>query len=188
VRTSRLLARSGAATLFAWAVAAAFAPFASAATGTGFQRDKTPLPAQLRDTGKAGAAHVAGAGSTLARTIVGLAIVLAVVFGIYWLLKAYAKSKTSTGKGDGRMEIVATTPLAANRSLHLIRVGEDLILVGSSEGGVSRIREYSPAESSALQSRLEAERDPLWPVATGVGPQREKAGFLAELRRRTARR
>lgn len=187
MRTSRLLARSGFATLLAWGIAAAFAPIALGAPG-GFHRDKTLLPAQLRNPSNSSAAHVAGTGSTLARTIVGLAIVLAVVFGIYWLLKTYTKSKNSGGKGDGRMDIVATTPLAPNRALHLVRVGDDLILVGSSEGGVTRIREYTAAESDALQTRLTAERDPLWAIATGEGPNREKSGFLAELRRRTARR
>jgi flagellar protein FliO/FliZ len=186
VRTSRLLARSGAATLVAWAVAAAFAPTAFGSSG--FHRDRTLLPAQLRNPSNPAAAHVAGTGSTLARTIVGLAIVLAVVFGIYWLLKTYTKGKRSGGKGDGRMEIVATTPLAANRALHLVRVGDDLILVGSSEGGVTRIREYSAAESDELQTRIDAESDPLWQVGTGAGGRAEKGGFMAELRRRTARR
>ena len=184
----RLLARSGAATLVAWAVAAAFASTAFA--GGTFHRDHTLLPAQLRSPSTPAAAHVTGAGSTLARTIVGLAIVLAVVFAIYWLLKTFAKGKSAGGKGDGRMEIVATTPLAANRALHLVRVGDGLILVGSSEGGVTRVRAYSSEESDLLQAQLDGDDDRIWPVAAapGSGFGSFKSGFVAELRRRTARK
>jgi flagellar protein FliO/FliZ len=184
----RLLARSGAAALLACAVAAAFSPAALGAGG--FQRDKTLLPAQLRNPSTPAAAHSASASGTLARTIVGLAIVLAVVFGVYWLLKIFARGKNKAGKGDGRMDIVATTPLAPNRSLHLIRVGDSLILVGSAEGGISTIRTYSLEESDALQEQIDAQSDPLWPVAVGetVGPRDVKRSFMAELRRRTARK
>jgi flagellar protein FliO/FliZ len=184
----RLLARSGAAALFAWVVAAAFAP---AALGTGgFHRDQTPLPAQLSNPRTPAAAHTAGTGGTLARTIVGMAIVIAVIFGVYWLLKTYARGKAKGPKGDGRMEIVATTPLAPNRALHLIRVGDGLILVGSTEGGISTIQAYSREESELLQAQIDAEDDPLWPVAvgTGLGERDVKGSFMAELRRRTARR
>lgn len=184
----RLLARSGAAALLACAVAAAFAP--SALGAGGFQRDRTLLPSGLSSPSTPAAAHAAGAGGTLARTIAGLAIVLAVIFGVYWLLKAYSRSKARGGQGDGRMEIVATTPLAPSRALHLIRVGKGLILVGSTEGGISTIRTYSHEESDALQEQIDAESDPLWPVAagTGAGPRDVKGSFMAELRRRTARR
>ena len=184
----RLLARSGAATLVAWGVAAAFSPTAFA--GGSFHRDRTLLPLQLRHPKSPAAAHVASAGSTLARTIVGLGIVLAVVFAIYWLLKTYTKGKRSGGKGDGRMEIVATTPLAANRSLHLVRVGDGLILIGSSEGGVTRVRAYSPEESDLLQAQIDGDDERVWPVAAapGSGFGGFKSGFVAELRRRTARK
>lgn len=184
----RLLARSGAATLFAWGVAAAFSPSAFGAGG--FKRDQTPLPAQLSNPTTPAATHASSTAGTLARTIVGLAIVLAVVFGVYWLLKTFARGKSKGGKGDGRMEIVATTPLAPNRALHLVRVGDGLILVGSTEGGISTIRTYSREETDDLQEQLDAESDPLWPVATGteIGQRDVKGSFMAELRRRTARR
>jgi len=183
----RLLARSGTAALLAWAAAAAFAPTTALGAGS-FHRDRTPLPKTLSDPSSPAAVHNAGTGGTLARTIVGLAIVIAVVFGIYWLLKTYSKGKTAGGKGDGRMAIVSTTPLAPNRALHLVRVGDTLTLVGSAENGVSTIRTYSPEESEQLQEQLDAEDDPLWPVAVGDRPVASPAGIMAELRRRTARK
>jgi flagellar protein FliO/FliZ len=184
----RLLARSGAASLFAWVVAAAFSSSALAAGG--FKRDRTLLPAQLRDPATPASAHTTSTGGTLARTIVGLAIVLAVVFAVYWLLKTFARSKTKGVKGDGRMEIVATTPLAPNRALHLVRVGDGMILVGSAEGGISAIRAYSAEESDDLQVQIDAQNDPLWTVAPGTetGRRDVKSSFMAEIRRRTTRR
>jgi flagellar protein FliO/FliZ len=184
----RLLARSGAASLFAWVVAAAFTSPAHAAGG--FKRDQTLLPAQLRQPASPAAAHTTGTGGTLARTIVGLAIVLAVIFAVYWLLKTFARSKAKGVKGDGRMEIVATTPLAPNRALHLVRVGDGMILVGSAEGGISTIRTYSREETDDLQEQIDAESDPLWPIVAGTDPGRRdmKSSFMAELRRRTTRR
>jgi len=43
----------------------------------------------------------------VARTIVGLAIVLAVVSGLYWLVRTAAKAKS--GQLEDRIEVVATT-------------------------------------------------------------------------------
>ena len=55
-----------------------------------FHKDTTPLPADVthssRATGRPRPASRPASGA-IARTIVGLAIVLAVVYGLYWLLK-----------------------------------------------------------------------------------------------------
>jgi flagellar biosynthetic protein FliO len=188
VYARRLLVRSGAAALFAWVVAAAFTSSALAAGG--FQRDRTLLPTQLREPATPAAAHTTSAGSSIARTIAGLAIVLGVIFAVYWLLKTFARSKAKGGgvKGDGRMEIVATTPLAPNRALHLVRVGDGMILIGSAEGAISAIRTYSPEETDDLQEQIDAQSDPLWPIAVGIDPGSTTTGFMAELRRRTTRK
>jgi flagellar protein FliO/FliZ len=195
----RLLARSGYAALSALVLTAAFAPVASA-KAPAFQRDETPLPAQLSNPASKAAIHSASAGGALARTIVGLGIVLAVVFGIYWLLKTYGKSKSTT-TGDGRMEIVATTALAPNRALHLVRVGDGFVLVGSAEGGVTRVRAYSPEETELLQAQLDGENEsfvaynsaqrPAPAPAKGLGffmAAFNNGAMIETLRRRTARR
>ena len=99
-----------------------------------FKKDTTPLPADVTggsantDSGSTGVSSTSGA---VARTIVGLAIVLAVVYGLYWLLKSTAKSRAA--QSDERIAVVATTTLAPNRALHLIRSGDELILVGATE-------------------------------------------------------
>lgn len=109
--------------------------------------------------------------------IVGLAIVLVVIYGVYWLLKAYKKTKSAAS--DGRLEVVATTVLGPNRSVHLIRVGDELVLVGSAEHGVTRLRVYDPEEAAVLTSRIEspAGSSELAPSRGGLAlARRPKAG------------
>ena len=181
----RLSARGGAATLFAFAVTAVFAPAVRAkGPAAAFRRDTTPLPKSLSTPVRPHTAvHAASATGTIARTVAGLAVVLAVVFGIYWLLKTYSRGKRG-GKGDGKIEVLATTPLAPNRAVHLLRVGDGLILVGSAEGGVTRLRSYSAEESDLVQAQLDGSADPLWQLSPDA---RGKRSFVDELRRRTAR-
>lgn len=182
----RPLARNGIVTLVTWTVTAAAAPTALGATP--FKRDQTLLPKQLRSpSAPAAAAHATSTGSTIARTIAGLAIVLAVIFATYWLLRAYARGKRA--KSDGKIEVLATTPLAENRAVHLLRVGDGLILVGSAEGGVTRLKCYSAEESDLVQAQLDGEADPLWQLGGGgsAGRPRGTRAFVDELRRRTAR-
>lgn len=155
---------------------------AEKAKAPAFHRDETPLPASLSAPSAAHVSTHASSGGTLARTIVGLAIVLAVLFGVYWLLKTYAKGNRT--KGDGRLEIVATTPLAPNRAVHLIRVGDGLVLVGSAEGSVTRLKTYSDAESAAIQTRL----DEVTPLREIAPDPHSKRGIVDELRRMTVRR
>ena len=75
--------------------------------------------------------------------------------------------------------------LAPNRALHLVRVGDELVLVGSAEHTVTPVRVYSAEESAALSARIEGAPEPLRP-ATGFG--NGFAGFVTEMRARTVRR
>ena len=149
-----------------------------------FKKDTTPLPAGVTggsantDSGSTGVSSTSGA---VARTIVGLAIVLAVVYGLYWLLKSAAKSRS--GESDDRIAVVATTTLAPNRALHLVRSGDELILLGVTEHSVTPIRVYSAEEAQAME--LELATAAQLPNTPGRPPAAN--GMLEALRRRTAR-
>lgn len=112
-----------------------------------FHVDKTPLPSSVTGGGN-GDTSVSSPSTTgtIARTVVGLAIVLAVIYGIYWLLRTTNKSRKTVG--DGQIEVLATTPLASNRALHLVRSGDELILVGSAESGITPLRVYQASEAA----------------------------------------
>ena len=112
---------------------------ASSATG-----ENTPL-----NLPAAGPTQTASNGGGLVRTFVGLAIVLAVIYGLYWVLKQVKASRETAASGSG-LETVATVPLGPNRALHLVRAGRELMLLGVAEQTVVPIRAYREDEARAL--------------------------------------
>ncbi|HWT24635.1 MAG TPA: flagellar biosynthetic protein FliO [Solirubrobacteraceae bacterium] len=146
--------------------------------------EQTPLDLGGETANKAAEA---GTGGSLVRTIVGLAIVIAVIYGLTWVLRQVKASREAGDAGAG-LQTLATLALGPGRSLHLVRAGDEVVLVGSGEHGVTPIRSYTEAEARALGlleqpgtglETLAGDTD--GPFATG-GRGR---GFLAELRRRT---
>jgi flagellar biosynthetic protein FliO len=146
-----------------------------------FHEDRTPLDPGVASAGTSNgkAASVGSAGADVIRTIVGLAVVLGVIYGVYWLLKSSARAKA--GRGDERIGVIATTPLAPNRSLHLVRAGDELILVGATDQSITPLRVYTADEAILIEGGAGA---PLQlPAATPTG----RENFLEILRKRTAR-
>jgi flagellar protein FliO/FliZ len=170
-------------------LACAFVGFVpQTAVAAPFQRDRTPLPADVSGVGgaTAPAAHVAsGTGSAALHMLIGLAIVLALIFGLYKLLKRSASKNDKSVADDGWMGVLSTTPLAPSKSLHLVRVGDELILLGSSDGSVTPIRVYGAEEARRLGV------DPRLAQALPAAPGSRSAGFgaslLDSLKRMTAR-
>lgn len=118
-------------------------------------------------------AHAAGGGS-LVRTIVGLAIVLAVIFGLRWVMKQVKSSREERGSGNG-LASMATLPLGSNRSLHVVRAGREVLVVGSGEHGVTPVRSYDEAEARAL-GIIEAEDAGVAPrTPSGQSPAAQRA-------------
>ena len=152
-------------------IALAAAAPARAADGEGTRLDLDDAPAQA-------ASQAGGSGGSLVRTIVGLAVVLAVIYGLTWVLKQVKRSREATQSGTG-LETLATLPLGPNRSLHLVQAGQEVVLLGMGEGGVTAIRTYPEAEARAL-GVLPAERL----VVEAEEPPAPR-GLLATLRRRT---
>src|SRR4051812_29895807 len=119
------------------------APPALAASGS----ESTPLNLPPVDQGAAAASG--GGGGGLVRTFVGLAIVLGVIYGLYWVLKQVKSSRETAASGQG-LESVASIPLGTNRSLHLVRAGKELVLLGVADQAVVPIRAYREEEARAL--------------------------------------
>jgi flagellar protein FliO/FliZ len=108
--------------------------------------ESTPLSLPSVDQSHAASG---GSGGGLVRTFVGLAIVLAVIYGLYWVLKQVKASRESAASGSG-LETVASIPLGPNRALHLVRAGRELVLLGVAEQTVVPIRAYREDEARAL--------------------------------------
>ena len=131
-----------------------------------------------------------GAGGAFVRLVVGLFIVLAVIYGVYWLLKSYGKSKKNGGAGEAGagINVVATTAIGPSRNLHLVRVGDEFVLIGSAEQSITQLRTYSAEESRLLEQKLEAIPSPVRALAgrdSRSAPPLVK--LMDELRKRTIR-
>jgi flagellar protein FliO/FliZ len=125
------------------------APPALAATSTTKSDpygEKTALNLPASDSG-AGSATSSGGGS-LVRTFVGLAVVVAVIYGLYWILRQVKAGREEKSLGKG-LESTASVALGPNRSLHLVRAGNELVLVGVAENAVTPIRTYTEDEARA---------------------------------------
>src|SRR3954471_18111162 len=101
------------------------------------------------DAAKSAATNSASTGSNLVRTIVGLAVVLGVIYGLHWVLKQVKSSKEGADAGES-LETIASLSLGTNRSLHLVRVGGEIVLLGAAEHQITPIRRYSETEAHAL--------------------------------------
>ena len=126
--------------------------------------------------------HLAGqsASNGLVRTFIGLAVVVAVIYGVAWMLKTARRSKEERNSGMG-MRSEAVVALGPNRSLHLVRTGRDLVLLGVAEHGVTPIRTYTEDEARS-QGLLPEDGDE--PAGAQASPLRN---VLHEIRRRTLR-
>jgi flagellar protein FliO/FliZ len=74
---------------------------------------------------------------------------VAVIYGLTWVLRQMKASREDRSFGSG-LRTEASIPLGPGRSVHLIRAGRELVLVGSAEQGVVPIRTYSEDEAAAL--------------------------------------
>ena len=141
--------------------------------------ENTPL--NLAHTTATHAASSAGGGASIVRTIVGLFIVIAVIYGIAWIMKQAKKSKVRpTGHG---LSQVANLPLGSGRSVAVVRAGREILVVGVAENGVTPIRSYSEAEAIALGIEVPSEE------SQNAAPAVEKplGRVVDSLRRITAR-
>jgi flagellar protein FliO/FliZ len=157
-----------------------------------FAADGEDTPLDLGGGAKDDAAQVGASGGSMVRTIVGLAVVIGVIYGLTWILRQVKANKGGAAKGAG-LETLATLPLGGNRSLHLVRAGEEIVLVGSGEHGVTPIRTYTEAEARSLGllgpeagEAVAAEGGAMNALEPEVFGQETRRGrFIDELRKRT---
>ena len=88
------------------------------------------------------------------RTVVSVVIVLGLIVAGAQGLRALGVATSSVGSsGSIRVRETVRLPIAGSRSsatLHLVEVGERLLLIGASEGGVSLVTEFEQDEVEAL--------------------------------------
>jgi hypothetical protein len=94
------------------------------------------------------------------RTIVGLAIVLAVIWGLAWILRQVKGRRDPRVAATG-LTSVAALSLSSGRSVHLVKAGNDYLLLGSAEHGLMPIHRYT--EQQALEAGLLSPEEPVQP-------------------------
>lgn len=162
------------------------APAALASTSTTATGENTPLDLERPSPA---VEHSSGGGG-MVRTIVGLAVVIGVIYGLHWILKQVKSGREQRSSGSG-LDALSTLQLAPGRALHLVRAGSEVVLVGSAEHGVTPIRVYSEDEADALgllaavRSHDDGGPDPMH-AAPGSPPA--LIGLVTALRRWTVRR
>jgi flagellar protein FliO/FliZ len=108
----------------------------------------------------ASATHSSSGSSSVVRTIVGLLIVIAVIYGISWIMRKAKRGRGGRVHGTG-LTAIATLPLGSGRSVQLVRAGREVLLIGVAEHGITPIRTYTEAEAVEAGLELTAE-DPAW--------------------------
>ena len=176
---------------FTYALAASLTTFllAAPAWAATSAEERTPLNLESAEE-PAKAAATGGGGGGIARMIVGLAVVIGVIYGLAWVLRQVKASKEGTVSGAGLAQ-VSSLPLGPNRSVHLVRAGHDLVLLGVAEKGITPIRTYT--ESEARRAGLLGDEHQLaLPAANGNGNggagKPVAQNLVQALRERTVRR
>jgi flagellar protein FliO/FliZ len=127
--------------LLAWAdPASAFTPAHAKSSGG----ENTPLSLNTSTTGS----HTSSGGASIVRTIVGLAIVIAVIWGLAWIMRQVKTGRDPRVAATGLTSVAALT-LDSGRSVHLVRAGNDYILLGSAEHGLVPIHRYTEEQAYA---------------------------------------
>lgn len=129
-------------------------------------------------------------GASLVRTIVGLAIVIAVIWGLAWVLRQVKSGREAKAAGLG-LASMATLPLGSGRSLQLVRAGSDYVLLGVAEHGVVPVHRYSEQQAREAGLLQLTEGNPMLADQppgrlTGIPGQAQERG-LDRLRRWTVR-
>jgi flagellar protein FliO/FliZ len=117
---------------------------ASAFTASGSKPggENTPIDTTTTASGP----HVGSGGASVVRTIVGLAIVIAVIWGLSWVMRQVKAGRDPQLASTGLASVSALT-LGSGRSVHLVRAGNEYVLLGSAEHGVVPIHRYSEQEA-----------------------------------------
>lgn len=143
--TGRALALAAALTAFALSAAAAAAQGTRTAP---VDPESLPIP-----EGSSSPTTLSGeGGSTLLRLGIGLVVVVGLIAAVWFVMKRIQRSRYPAleERGPALIDVVTTTPLGPNRSLHLVRVGEELVLVGSTDHSVTPLARIGADEAAAL--------------------------------------
>ena len=83
-------------------------------------------------------------GGYLLETLFTLAAVCAAAFAVL-----YGARRLGIGRASGPISLAGQLPLDGRRAIYLVRVGEQVLVVGASEGGLTKLGEMPASELPA---------------------------------------
>jgi flagellar protein FliO/FliZ len=120
-------------------------------------KSKTTHATQNNDKSKAdGAVTVGTDGPSTFMTFLKLIFSLAIILGLIYLLYRVVAKRTRTYKNDGAIKNVGGVSVGTNRSVQLIRIGEEILVVGVGDT-VNLIKEITDPEM--VESLLNQDSD-----------------------------
>lgn len=120
----------------------------------------------------------------LGRVLLGLFLVVLVIGAVYAAMKRTQRGRLPGGKPSGTVKVMETTQLGPGRNLHLVEIGDRILLVGATEHGITLLQGYDRDDGDGTGGlRL------LEPDETAVPDVRElrPKSFVDHLRERTVR-
>ena len=77
------------------------------------------------------------------KTLGALVLVLALVLFAAWVARRYLHFLPQGASKNDNIRVISTKALGPKRSIHLLEVEGDKILIGSSENGVTLLKDFS---------------------------------------------
>ena len=79
-------------------------------------------------------------------------LTLGVVCGVAFVV-LYGARRMGVGRPHGPIELIGQLPLDARRSVYLVKLGEQVIVVGVAEGGMTKLGEFAAADLPPVPPR-----------------------------------
>ncbi len=97
-------------------------------------------PAVDPEEGPTGTGESRDTTAALVRLVFGLVVVVGSILVVNRMVRRSQRVGVSTPGGGELVEVLTTTVLAPNRTLHLVRIGRELVLVGATEQSISHLQ------------------------------------------------
>ena len=82
----------------------------------------------------------------------GLLIVICLIYLTGFLYQKMIKIKLQDTNGTNRLEIVSSISLGQGKNLHIIKVNNELILIGATQNNISYIKTLENSESQEISN------------------------------------
>lgn len=145
----------------------------AATTQASDEQEMLRVPAKTDGSDRLSSGDGGGVFKDWVQTVLALALVIALILLLRWALKKIGPGGRLFA-GGGAVDVLATTGLSAKQRLILVRLGERLLLLGSTPGGLRTLCEITdPDEASQLAARFAAAGAKPATSADADGPGKE---------------